>query len=145
MGNDLNNYKKLTERLANKWRADVSKQLQLDPQIKKMIAEMDELNEKRQLTADDKKKANKIELDIRKLGERKLLQSARRLQDDINKLPKPEGEDPEKIRTIHSDMMEDMEMDGVDLSKDLKLGLDLDCHDSPGGCAVLKLQIRFGK
>jgi hypothetical protein len=145
MGDDLNSYKKLAERLANKWRADMSSKLQLDPQIKKLLDEMEELNEKKQPTADDKKKAAKIELDIKKLGEQKMAQSARKLESDINDLPKPEGEEPEKIRTIHSDLMEDMEMDGLALGKRLKLGLDVDCNDSPGDCKLFRLQIRFGK
>jgi hypothetical protein len=144
MGDGLNNYKKLAERLTERWRQDISSKLKLDPEIKKLMDEMEEAKSKKQPSPEDKKKIVDLQLDLRKLAEKKMVPTVRKLEMDFNKLPSPEGVEPEKIRDMRREMIEDLEDDGIEIGR-FKLGLDVDCNDSPGNVGLVRLGIRFGK
>jgi len=144
MGDDFNNYKKLAERLTDRWRQDISNKLKLDPEIQKLMDEMEEAKSKKQPSPEDKKKVVDLQLDIRKLAEKKMVPTVKKLEMDFNKLPPPQDVEPEKIRDMRREMIEDLEDDGIEIGR-FKLGLDVDCKDSPGNVGLVRLGIRFGK
>ena len=144
MSDGLNNYKKLAERLTDRWRQDTSSKLKLDPEIKKLMDEMEEAQSKKQPSPEDKKKMVNLQFELRKLAEKKMVPTVKKLEMDFNKLPPPEGVEPEKIRDMRREMIEDLEDDGLEIGR-FKLGLDVDCNDSPGNVGLVRLGIRFGK